>query len=54
MTPLTRREAGDASTRMAEPIIMASTTHYLPEPDAGFGLLAGAALLRALRRRRGA
>lgn len=37
------REAGDPTTRMAEPHVMASLTHALPEP--GFGTLLAAGLL---------
>jgi hypothetical protein len=44
--------AGDATTIMAEPYVMASTTHFLPEPGALAMLGCGAALLVALGRRR--
>jgi hypothetical protein len=44
--------AGDGSTRMAEPHVMASITHALPEPGTGALLLAGGAWLAALARRR--
>ena len=45
-------QAGDATTRMAEPHVMASITHTLPEPGIGLPLSAGFAWLAALGRRR--
>jgi hypothetical protein len=44
--------AGDATTIMAEPYVMASTMHFLPEPGALAMLGCGAVLLVALGRRR--
>jgi hypothetical protein len=44
--------AGDATTNMAEPHVMASTVHLLPEPGQVLMLGLGAALLAALGRRR--
>ena len=46
------RLAGDPATRMAEPHVMASLTHSLPEPGTVAGLGAGIALLSLLARRR--
>jgi hypothetical protein len=46
------RLAGDPSTRMAEPVVMASLTHELPEPGALSLLASGAALVAALGRAR--
>ncbi len=45
-------QAGDATTRMAEPHVMASISHALPEPRLGLPLLAGFAWLAALGQRR--
>jgi hypothetical protein len=46
------RNAGAAGTRMAEPHVMASTVHVLPEPGPGLALAAGALLVATLRRSR--
>jgi hypothetical protein len=46
------RNAGDATSRMAEPHVMASTVHALPEPGDVLALALGTALVTALRRRR--
>jgi hypothetical protein len=45
-------EAGDATTRMAEPFVMATATHLLPEPGRVAMLASGVGLLLALARRR--
>jgi hypothetical protein len=45
-------EAGDATTRMAEPHVMASVTHTLPEPGVTSMFASGALLVLTLRRRR--
>ncbi len=45
-------QAGDATTRMAEPHVMTSITHALPEPTVGLMLLGGSAWLSALGKRR--
>ena len=44
--------AGDADTRMAEPHVMAATTHTLPEPSTAIGLFVGSLLVGVGARRR--
>jgi hypothetical protein len=44
--------AGDETVQMAEPHVMAETTHVLPEPSVAGMLAAGVVLLAALARRR--
>jgi hypothetical protein len=45
-------EPGDIDTRMAEPYVMASTTHFLPEPGQTLMLAVGVAFLLTVGRRR--
>jgi hypothetical protein len=44
--------AGDATTRMAEPYVMASTTLFLPEPGQLLMLATGIAFLLTVGRSR--
>jgi hypothetical protein len=46
-------EAGDATTRMAEPFVMAAITHPLPEPGSGLLVTTGLLWIAALGRKRG-